>query len=414
LDPYRRKLIAFVSCSLLTAALALAAGIASADGAPRFRADGWHADEFGRKEGYPFGKSSPREDQRFLVGSYSRGDVLLEHRVMKATGEVTPLRRAAKEPSIHYRFGRSYSSIDDYLDNYPVTGLLIARDGEILVERYQYDRRDTDHFTSQSMAKTVLALLVGIAVKEGQIRSIADAAETYAPELRGSELGQTPVKALLTMSSGIAFQHGFDERRAVGDLAILNYGPGGAAGLREINHRVAAPGIRFNYSAADNRALGLVLAGATKRNIADYAGEKLWGPLGAESSATWQLDRAKGEITSCCIAAVLRDWARLGLMLANDGTWHGRQIVPREWILEATTANANYLKAGVATPTYGYGYQVWLLPGKERQFALRGLRGQAIFVDPGTKTVMVQTAVLPTHSDAVLLALWSGVMSSLP
>ena len=71
-------------------------------------------------------------------------------------------------------------------------------------------RTDRDRLTSQSMAKTVLAMLIGIAIDEGSIRSIDDAASVYVPELAGTELGRTPLRALLHMASGIAFTEVYD------------------------------------------------------------------------------------------------------------------------------------------------------------------------------------------------------------
>jgi CubicO group peptidase (beta-lactamase class C family) len=99
-------------------------------------------------------------------------------------------------------------------------------------------------------------------------------------------------------------------------------------------------------------------------------------------------------------------------MLAHDGEWRNRRIVPRDWIVAATTIakGDEHLRPEVATPTYGYGYQVWLLPGPGRTFAMRGLRGQALFVDPDTRTVMVHTAVEPYQHGADARALWRGVL----
>src|SRR5262249_54469223 len=244
---------------------------------------------------------------------YSRGDTLNPTRDIAAPSEVASLGRAGSEPTITYVSSGASHSLDEYLDQYPTTALLIARGDRILVERYQYDRREIDRFNSQSMAKTVTALLIGIAVKEGSIRSIEDAAETYAAPLRGSEFGRTPIKALLQMSSGIGFQHGYtDEKGASEDTAMLNRlrRQSVAEAVLHFNRRVAPPGTRFNYTSADTLVLGLVLAGATGRPVSDYAREKLWEPLGAEAPATWRIDQSGQEITSCCMAARLRDYAR--------------------------------------------------------------------------------------------------------
>ena len=385
---------------------------------PRVRADGWQADEYGRTEGYPAAPGRMGERKMNLVGSYSRWDGLVPTREISTAVDPAPLRHIGQEPAIRYNSGGASLRLDDYLDRYPITGLLIARGDQILVERYQYDRRDTDRFQSMSMAKTITALLIGIAVQEGHIRSIGDAAETYAVGLRGSEFGRTPIKALLQMSSGIRFKHRVtEEDLARDDTAILNR-------LRRIsvlnavlqfNERIADPGTRFNYTSADTLVLGLVLAAATGRSVGDYTREKLWEPLGAEGKAIWRIDQEGQELTACCFGAMLRDYARLGLMLAHDGNWRGRQIVPRDWLIAGTSVGPadRHLQVVSARRKLGYGYQTWLLPPPGRMFVMRGFRGQELFVDPATKTVMVQTAVSPIARDDAVLALWQGVLASL-
>ena len=115
--------------------------------------------------------------------------------------------------------------------------------------------------------------------------------------------------------------------------------------------------------------------------------------MGAEADATWVVDGSGTEAAFCCFSATLRDWARLGLLLAHDGALHGRQIIPRDWIIAATTVAAPWLAPGAATRRNGYGYQTWLLPGARREFALIGIHGQAVYVDPAARLVMVHTAV---------------------
>src|SRR6185295_3707571 len=125
---------------------------------PRFRADGPNADEFGRKEGYPSCKGIAYVDEtRCRVGALSRYDTLFPARTITAPKQSIPLARAANEPVIRYGFAGLELTLDDYLNRQPVTGLLIAKDNTILVERYQYGRTDTDRLTSFSMAKTVIA-----------------------------------------------------------------------------------------------------------------------------------------------------------------------------------------------------------------------------------------------------------------
>ncbi|MES2999806.1 MAG: hypothetical protein V4787_03885 [Pseudomonadota bacterium] len=108
----------------------------------------------------------------------------------------------------------------------------------------------------------------------------------------------------------------------------------------------------------------------------------------------------------------LRDLARLGNLLAHDGRRGGVQVVPEAWLQEATTANP-VAAPGVADSFFGYGRHFWIFPGEQRQFALIGVRGQALFVDPSRRLVLAQTAVWPTPGDRAsrgeLLAVWRGL-----
>ena len=156
---------------------------------------------------------------------------------------------------------------------------------------------------------------------------------------------------------------------------------------------------------------------AIRRPIADYLREKIWQPIRAEADASWAVDRRQ-EVTYCCFNAVLRDYARLARLLAHDEMWEGRQLIPRQWNLDATTVRPGdtYLSPGVATPFDGYGYQVWIQSGSRRIFVLKGIHGQFIFVDPGSKLTMVHTAVRQKPNDpanAETRALWDAVVQQL-
>src|SRR5829696_1460952 len=388
---------------------AFAQAVATPQGAvPRFRADGPNADEFGRKEGYPSCKGIAYvHETRCRVGALSRYDTLFPARTIPAPKQPVPLARAASELVIRYRVAGLDLTLDDYLDRQPVTGFLIAKDNTILVERYQYGRTDTDRLASFSMAKSVVALLIGIALKEGTIGSVDDLAETYVPGLKDTEYGRTPIKALLLMASGVAFSEDYANRSSdINKLARLTLeDPADSlAAVKQFNTRRSPPGARFSYSSAETLVLGLVLAAATKRTVSDYAAEKLWQPLGAEADATWIIDATGQEVTFAYVNAVLRDWARLGLMLANRGNWQGKTVVPADW-LTASAADA----LPTDSPLAKYGYQIWY-SADTRRFSLRGLRGQYVLVDPDLKLVLVQTALsggLPEFVE--LFTLWNAL-----
>jgi CubicO group peptidase (beta-lactamase class C family) len=185
------------------------------------------------------------------------------------------------------------------------------------------------------------------------------------------------------------------------------------------NERTVPSGTKYSYASVETQVLGLVLRSAIGRPVAEYLQEKIWEPIGAEADAKWLIDRSGQEVTFCCLNAVLRDYARLGLLLAHDGNWRGRQIIPRAWVEDATRVSADqpHLRPGTASQSWGYGYQVRIFPGEKRMFALLGYRGQAIFVDPASRLVMVHTAVRKRPSgdpgQAEARALWHGLVRAL-
>ena len=386
-----------------------------------FSDTGPDAAAYGAAAGFPVGTRATAGQLENLVGTYSHYDEMFSSRpIRRAT---TPwLFKRAPEPAISYNFRSDRLSIEDYLGRNPTTGLLIAKDDTILYEHYQYARTDRDRFLSQSMAKTITAMLIGIAVSENKIRSIDDLVSVYVPGLANTEYGKTPIRDLLHMSSGVAFTENYDGKDDVAQLVRDLFGVPGkdpVASVAQFNTRIAPPGTKWHYASVETEILGLVLRAATGVPVADYLGDKIWGAIGTEADASWAIDGTGQETAFCCFNATLRDYARLGRLLAYDGAWEGRQLIPRQWLLDATTVNPGnaYLAPRAATPYFGYGYQVWILPGEQRSFALLGIRGQMILVDPASKLVMVHAAVrkqpVDRASSADLIALWLGVVAQL-
>jgi CubicO group peptidase (beta-lactamase class C family) len=274
------------------------------------------------------------------------------------------------------------------------------------------------------MAKTVTAMLIGIAIGEGRIRSVDELAAAYVPALAGTEYGRTSLRHLLQMSSGVRFHEdyrpGFVSQDALQFIldTYMGLGPGGVRAVKSFNERERPAGTKFSYSSVETYVLGLVLTRAIGRPVAQYLEEKIWQPIGAEADATWLVDNSGQEVTCIGLNAVLRDWARLGLLLAHDGNWRGRQVIPAAWVLDATTVHLDqpHLWPGTATETEGYGYQTWIIPSERRMFMLWGAQGQRIYIDPESKLVMANTAVQEVFDPPALRdmnALWSGLVRQL-
>jgi CubicO group peptidase (beta-lactamase class C family) len=359
--------------------------------------------DLGKADGYPvqgLWSGFSMLTDRYKVGTFSNMESVFSSREVATAPTASALLRSDATFSVQYPYNGQTFSLDDFLARQRITGLLILKGNTVVLEKYQYDRRAEHRFASMSMAKTVVALLIGIAVKEGKISSLDDPAEKYAPDLKGTAYGPVSIRHLLRMSSGARWSDRVIANQAtdVAQLSADTYfrrAPGGASALARVKESVAAPGSAFNYSSAETFALGLILRGALNGDITTFMADRLWTPIGAESAASWLTDWSGTEAAFCCINARLRDYGRLGLLMANDGSWNGQEIVPRQFMLDATdaTRQPDYLKPRKATSFFGYGYQTWLYPYRTRTFQARGLFGQEIIVQPDSKIVVVITSV---------------------
>jgi CubicO group peptidase (beta-lactamase class C family) len=380
----------------------------------------------GKAQGYPVGNATTWGNNPYRVGSWSALDRVPGVHVARVApaSHARPLPAMAAPPAVHYRHREHSYSLDDYLEHQRATGLLILKDGQIVAERYRYGREPGARFLSFSMAKSVTSLLVGIAQAKGLIASLDDPAEKYAPALAGTPYGATHLRHLLTMTSGLQFSERYDGNDDVTRLAVaFMQSPRGAMEvLQTITQRNAPPGERFAYASGETEVLGYVLRGATGQGLAALTQAWLWQPMGAEHEAFWRTGGDGQEGAFAFFNASLRDWGRLGVLLADNGRVGEHQVVPRDYLMDATDEyrQSHALRPGRSIPYYGYGYQFWLLPFKERTFLMRGVHGQHLFVQPASGLVMVVTSAWEhpggggddnarTETDA----LWRGVLASL-
>jgi CubicO group peptidase (beta-lactamase class C family) len=386
----------------------------------------------GQASHYPLGTVRTWYDNPFRVGSWSALDKVpgIQTRRVPHADQVSVLPQAAQVPAIGYRYRNLRYSLADYLERQRATGLLILKNGEIVAEHYRYGRKDDARFLSFSMAKSVTSLLIGKANALGLIASLDDPADKDVKALAGSPYGATSVRQLLRMSSGLTFTERYDGQD---DIARLSRASAGAAGagrpldvLRSITERHAPAGEKFVYASAETDVLGRVLSAATGKNMTELTSEWLWKPMGAEHDAYWRISSDGQEQSFGAFNASLRDWARLGLLLAHDGRVEGQagtqQVLPSDYLLAATdpARQPPAFKPRKATPYFGYGYQFWLMPMKARTFAMQGIHGQTVYVQPSSGLVMVLTSVWESASGKQNPqpyeerdALWRGVLQSL-
>ena len=401
----------------------------------KMRADGPDAAALGQEQGYkPCAQALLKPECR--VGAWSAPASAFSRYTVKPSANPWPLPDHEAPPPISWRWSLQSKNIDDFMDATQTTGLLIIHKGHVVAERYQYDRKPGMPMRSFSMAKTFTAMLVGIAQGKGLIRSLDDKASDYWPEIADSAYGQTTIRNLLRMSSGVPFKELYtwtpdDDNWVWGQVLYSTNNTNSAYKIPEYlngkKERGVEQGQRFHYASIETEILGRVLRRATGKSVSSLTEEWLWQPMGAQDRAHWHASTTDGaEGVAGSLNASLRDYGRFGMLLANDGvrsTDSGAvEIIPREFVLDATDVAKQPagFKPRVATPYFGYGYQVWLQPNKTRTFALQGIHGQSMLIQPANQIVVVLTSVNTKPSGQQDMqpyryraAFWAGVLRSL-
>jgi CubicO group peptidase (beta-lactamase class C family) len=289
-----------------------------------------------------------------------------------------------------------------------VSGLLVLKDGKIVLERYAMGRNPQERWTSFSVAKSVTSTLVGAAIQDGKIKGLDALVTDYIPELKGSAYEGVTIRQLLMMSSGVKWNEDYtDPASDVARAGAIDLEPGVnpiVSYMRRLP-RATTPGSAFHYDTGETDLVGVLVSNAVGKSLAEYASEKIWKPYGMEQDGIWIVDRAGHERGGCCMSMTLRDYARIGQFILDGGrTDDGRQVLPAGWTSEATTKRIDNGEGG-------YGYFWWIR--REGGFAAEGIFGQAIVVIPQERLVVAINSAWPAADPPELWAAQSAFVEAL-
>lgn len=287
--------------------------------------------------------------------------------------------------------------------------LLVWQGGTLQLEKY-WPGHDAKSFTStQSMHKSALAILVGVAIEQGLIKSVDDPAANYIEEWAGDERRHITIRQMLQQSSGIDFP-GFP---AVIDMTIGDK-------ITQITFEqgvLAAPDTQFDYTNINPEVLGILLERVSGMSYAEYLSENLWRHV-SDDDATVLLDTetTRTPRTFCCLDTTARAWLRLGLLHLDHGRVGERQLVSEQWMKDIITPSAQ-------NPNYGYLTWLGSTYQKERRYNRKsaatafhsepfaapdviyfdGFGGQRVYIVPSKQLVIVTTGPLRQDWDDALL-----------
>lgn len=270
-----------------------------------------------------------------------------------------------------------------------VTGVVILKAGEIRHASYHLGTGPDDARISWSTAKSFLSALYGIALRDGAITSLDDQVTQYVPELVGTAYDGVTIRNVLQMSSGVTFDEDYlDFWSDINKMGrILALGGSMDKFAAKLDARFADPGETWKYVSIDTHVLGMVLRNATGQSLAELLGTHILDPLGTYGSPHYLADGYGVSFALGGLNLTVRDYARMGEMFRNDGTFQGRQIVPADWVLESTTPSAKTAPGAIQ-----YGYQWWIpSDARDGEFLARGVYGQYVYINRDKATVVAVT-----------------------
>ena len=250
-----------------------------------------------------------------------------------------------------------YKDIKSYLDSTLPRSLtaafLVIKNDSIIYERYFNGFTQDSKLPSFSVAKSFVSTLISVALMEGKISSLQDPITKYLPELieTDSRYERITLQHLLDMKSGLHFNEG---SYGLHDDAIkLGFRPNLYKHVLKVKIE-KEPGKEFKYQSINTELLALALEKATGKKLSTYLQEKIWQPLGAEFEANWNVDskKHKQEIAFAGLNAAARDFAKLGQLYLNKGTWRGKQVLNPVWV--STVNNVDSMEKAA-----GYKNQWW-------------------------------------------------------
>lgn len=283
-----------------------------------------------------------------------------------------------------------------------IHAVLVVRHGKLAYEQYfggedqrlgrplgfvEYDA--TKLHDLRSITKSVTSLLLGIAIGKGQIGGIDQKVLDFLPEyadLRSPEKDKITLRHLLTMSQGLEWNEELPYSNPANSEIKMDYAPDPVR--YALAQPVAAPAGRvYNYSGGSATIIGALLHRATGQALDDYARAALFAPLGI-TDHEWIHFASGAPEGASGLRLKPRDLAKIGQLVLNQGMWQGKQVVPADWVADATAPHVN------GQGIYFYGYQFWLgrsfAGGREVDWAAGvGYGGQRLFIVPSLDLVVL-------------------------
>ncbi|QAA82028.1 class C beta-lactamase-related serine hydrolase [Aequorivita sp. H23M31] len=296
-------------------------------------------------------------------------------------------------------------------ENY-TDGMIILHKGNVVYERYFSELTDCDVHAVMSLTKSFTGSLASILAAEG-ILDPNKLVTFYVPELKNSAYGDATVRQVMDMTTALKYSEDYAdpnadiwEFSAAGNPLPKPKGYDGPNGYYEYLQTVKKQGTHgeaFGYKTVNADALGWIISKASGKSVSDLLSEKIWRKLGMEQDAYYQVDGLGTPFAGGGFNAGLRDLARFGELIRNQGKFNGQQIFPAEAVKDIEKGGSKEAFAKSGHPElkgWSYRNMWWMTENKDGAFAARGVHGQTIYIDPKAEMVIVRLASHPIAGNA--------------
>jgi CubicO group peptidase (beta-lactamase class C family) len=291
--------------------------------------------------------------------------------------------------------------------------ILALHKGTVVYERYLgVTRPDTRHIAF-SVTKSFLGLIAEMLIAEGKLDPASTVAD-HLPELAATGYASATIRQVLDMTTAIDYSEDYaDARSGIGEFSLalaLTPRPADYAGPGDMYAYLATlaadgeHGRAFTYRTINTEVLGWIVARLEGKRAHEVYSQRIWQPLGTSDDADMVVDPAGTPFTGGGLNPTLRDMARFGEAMRNDGRIGDTQLLPAAAI-RAIKAGA---QGGDATHSphpsltdLVYRSQWWFFTNGNPVFAARGIHGQTIYVDPTAELVIARFASHPIAANPV-------------
>ncbi len=331
-------------------------------------------------------------NDRLVNWNFGHMEWIFPYRTITDGNPANVLPRQYTDIGETFNFMGKETSLDTFFEKTRTNGLLIIKNNQVVFEHYLNGYDADSRFTSYSVAKSMVGTLVGIAVKEGVIRSLDDSLQTYSAVLKGTPMGKATIQEVLNMSSGVAFSERYEDKssdviKIFDEMFLLFRGiESVAAGF----DRESSDTRKFHYASINTQYLSMVLEGAYGKDLNEILARHMLTEDRMKRPVSILADMHRQALGFWGVNATLEDFGKFGIFM-RDEVKQPQRLSPA-WIEQTRNPTESIRQAPAIYGDWGYSNHWWLPKESTGDFSAIGIWGQFVYINPEENVVIVKAS----------------------